>query len=760
METNLNQPQIEFTWPSETLEDILGTLGIEGLGSFNEETGFFSSWPTSENWFLYTIRLAGQMPMLLKDEIKNIEEKLSAVETTFDQHLSGLNSANDPEISKELRQLTDKLAEIEKLICERDSHEAYPYFARWFTLNLAVLSLLMKYENRYAQVRGVKLWFSGKYYLDRVIPLFYGERVDQINLQYTGALNDRVYVRDYRENLALTFDVPCGGEEDVELRELHLYLRRYIAWQHIQEIRLPENYNILVQAIAALSVTENSNIKQDQVLSVDSVWSEKHELILKQITDYQERCGDVIEKLINSAAAYLLQPTSGYIEVVAFRSAGDEDKKDKTKEKLSKKFQTQFTEKGKAIGESGVDFLTGKAGGTEFALTVMQNAIQGVASFIPGGTAISLMTGLVFKFLMQKGEQNKTDPMVALEERLKSFITDQAATTYLDDTQGTLNTNLNKLKSLMADLSWSDQEALERTANLRQLDIFSLETGCDGLLERILGTDATNKYYSYTFPLIQRFVLLYLLTTYITEALGYRTEAYILSRKKRLYHYVFDYIAKACPNLGDYRASKIQFNYYPDCVHPTGALYDEMNKTNVAEYSEMIETNLRDGMLEMARATSRVIYVEQCLRNTIRMVKEIYQSDVDIALEAARELEEKGLLDKVEQFNELFNMNLNFAQAWKETCKTQYYKTIELRNWGIQLKSGSFIELQGTNKRLSITQEMINRWNQGGWELFCDLEKEIPSTVNGHPTLFQVYEKDKDDNILKDKDGNPKPIEY
>ena len=292
MEPNLNKPHIEFTWPSETLEVILGTLGIEGLSSFNQETGFFSSWPTQENWLSYIIRSQQQIiPKLIEDEVTSIEEKLSAVETTFNHHLSGLDSANDADISKELRQLIDKVEEIGKLICERESHAAYPYFARWFTLNLAVLSLLMKYDkqNRYAQLRGVNLWWIGKNYLDRVANWSYRERLNQIYLQYTGAFNDRVYVRDERENMPLTFDVPCRGEEEAELHELYLHLRSYAAWQHMKKIGLPANYQILEEVITALSVTENSNTKQDQVLPIDAVWHEKGDLILNKIADYQEQ---------------------------------------------------------------------------------------------------------------------------------------------------------------------------------------------------------------------------------------------------------------------------------------------------------------------------------------------------------------------------------------------------------------------------------------------------------------------------------------
>jgi hypothetical protein len=428
METNLNKPHIEFTWPSETLADILNILGIEGLGSLNEEAGFFSSWPTQENWFLYIIMVQQQIPTLLEDEVTNIEEKLSAVETTFNHHLSGLNNANEAQVSGELRQLIDELEEIEKLISQRDSHAAYPYFARWFTLNLAVVSLLMKYENRYAQVRGVKLWWSVKYYLDRVCGWSYRERVDQINLQYTGALNNRVYVRDYRENMVLTLDVLCGGEEEVKLDELFRYLRRYAAWQHMQEILLPANYNILENVVAALSVTENSNTKQDQVLSVDSVWFEQLDLIVREITEYEEKCEDVIVKLINPAAN-LLQNTTGH-HVIAFRAASGESesaaedtlqkKKSAAEQALEEKIK-KLQEPGKNIGKAGIQLLKGQITGEKFALTVIEHSLKGIASFIPGGAAVSLVTGMFFKFLAG-GQEANVDPLVEHEKRMKSFI--------------------------------------------------------------------------------------------------------------------------------------------------------------------------------------------------------------------------------------------------------------------------------------------------------------------------------------------------
>ncbi|MFK0734781.1 MAG: hypothetical protein ACFKPT_25020 [Gloeotrichia echinulata GP01] len=803
MEPNLNKPHIEFTWPSETLEVILSTLEIEGLGSFNEETGFFSSWPTQENWLSYIIRSQRQIPRLLEDEVTNIEEKLSAVETTFNHHLSGLSSANDAEISKELRQLIDKLEEIEKLICERDYRAAYPYFARWFILNLAVVSLLMKYENRYAQVRGLKLWWSGKYYLDRVFHWSYRERLDQIDLQYTGAFNNRVYVRDYRENMPLTFDVLCRSEEEVELHELYLHLRCYAAWHHIHEICLPVNYQILEEVIAALSVTENSNTKQDQVLPVDSVWSEQRDLIQKEITNYQDRCGNVIEKLINPAANYLrepiallnpdkvmltsaqsqlkLEPTTDQEKLMSFSVQTQPQAEDPTELKKKKDAaNVALGNKIKAleapatqISQEAIQLLKGNITGEQFALTAIKNSLQAIAIFIPlpYGTGVSLVTNLFFGIL-QGGSQAKVDPILEHENRMKDFIRDENAKSYFDTTQQILNRRMKSLHEVNIDFLNENHKKQKNQSKIRE-KINELLNDCQILEERFFGT-AESRNHVYTFPLIQRFLLLYKHTIYFTEAFGspnneaLESEEVILMKKKQLYESVFNFIAKASIAMANNREKDITLRYHRQCAYHRINLYDEksgryLHDRTSGEYKPWEKSWEGDGkewveldelVLGTAKEAARVIAIEQCLRSTILQVREMYKLDAALFAKALHDVikeeeqaKQKGLqqqeIDRLTSKREYYERhfqpasNLDFTAEYKKAVKAEYEKLgnrynfeltwrdgiQEKRKYNLESKTISYTEYKMVSKNLSSFVEHTKNYDFN--HLFLDIEREM-----------------------------------
>lgn len=193
----METPHIQFTWSSDVLATILDSLGIQGLGSFDKTTGLYSAWPEGERWALYTAKIRQWMPALLSnEECETIEKKLTAVESAFNAYLSEADAGNLTALQK----MIEQLGEIEALIRNRgrDFHAAFPYFARWFTLNIAVVHAFMNHDHRAGQIQGLKLWWRGRDYLERVSSSAHAARANQIATALTGAFRDRIYVLDER----------------------------------------------------------------------------------------------------------------------------------------------------------------------------------------------------------------------------------------------------------------------------------------------------------------------------------------------------------------------------------------------------------------------------------------------------------------------------------------------------------------------------------------------------------------------------------
>jgi hypothetical protein len=590
----METPHIEFTWSSDALATILDTLKVQGLGLGNKTTGLYSTWPDQEQWALYTSKLMQWMPRLLSNEEREtLEKKLSAVESAFNTYLSQPDADNKEQQITELRKLLKQLEEIEALICDRGSHAAYPYFARWFTLNVAVLKVFMNYENRLGQVKGVKVWWRGRKYLEQVFHSACAARARQVTTSVTGAFMDRVYVRDEGTGTPLTIDVKMGTEDENAILYIQNFLRNKAGWQYIQDISLEESVKILEQVRNALTVTTESQTKQDQVLDTSQFWHDKKKFIEYEIEQQRKACEPVFDRLINQEIS----------------KSGWPNKKVDGEGKL-------------LIIDIEKRAVLAKSVAGDVALTVVSELVPTLIEMIPiVGPLISSIINLFLGFL----GGSKPDPWVEFERKMERLIRHQLATNVADNVK-------NGLQGFDRELKWFFQEYHHHSNNLTPSKQQEFKTRASNLITEIglyqfnVLTPASNAYYQVA-PYYQHFFLTFMTALAIGEKMGVETITFP-ERRKKLYEDTNTFINQAFNGIVQERRDDLRYIQKAGCMgRPSVDMYDD--RLNVVLVT-------RDGSLsdaiEASKYAAGLVGGIQLLRELCECVDGIIQRDAQATL--------------------------------------------------------------------------------------------------------------------------------
>jgi len=520
----------------------LDTLGVQGLGSVNKTTELYSTWPDREQWALYTSKLMQWMPTLLSDEEREtLEEKLSAVESTFNTYLSQPDADNKDQPIAELRELLKQLEEIEALICDRGSHAAYPYFARWFTLNLAVVKAFLNYEKRAGQLRGLKLWWSGRYYLERVFHSAYTARASQVITSVTGAFMDRIYVRDERTDTPLTIDVRMGGEDEIAVLNIQKFLRSEAGWKYIQDISLEQSVKILGQVRNALTVTTDSPTKQDQVLDASQFWRDKQERIEYEIAEQRKACDPAFDHLINHEARKQSLPAAKMgAKTLVGQKAAQPQKADQQQlvEAFINAYQPLVVATGKTPDERNEIEKNFPS-----AIKIVSEVVPNLIGMIPiVGDFLGPIYGMFFSFL---GQKSKPNPWVEFEKKMellvKNAISDFDANNVrnrlrgFDDELNLFINDYDRESKKVNGITLSDLAIFKGRASKLFSDVYQFKTS--------IVDPASNSYFKVA-PYYEHFFVMYIVVLAVAEKMNVGTYDFV-DLRTTLYNNAHTFIERA-----------------------------------------------------------------------------------------------------------------------------------------------------------------------------------------------------------------------
>lgn len=635
----METPHIEFTWSSDALATILDTLEVQGLGSGNKTTGLYSTWPQQEQWTLYTSKLMQWMPTLLSDEERDtLENKLSTVESAFNTYLSQPNTGNEKQQATELSELLKQLEEIEALICDRGSHAAYPYFARWFTLNVAVLKVFMNYENRLAQVKGVKVWWRGRKYLEQVFHSACAARASQVTTSVTGAFMDRVYVRDERTGTPLTIDVKMGTEDENAILNIQQFLRHTAGWQYIQDISLEESVKILEQVRNALTVTTESQTKQDQVLDASQFWHDKQKFIEYEIEEQRKACEPAFDRLINHEVrkASLSNVKAG---AKLFNSQHLDEQLVVVPQQLAELRAAQqqaaprqaalqaFIEAYKPLvvpqnlppiekAEAEREFVS--------AIEIVNRVVPNLLGMIP---IIGDVSGMIFGTFLAFFGGSQPDPWLAFEDKMKRMVRDQIS--IYDE-----NTIRNKLTgyddSIQLFLREYSQE-LESAQGITPIKLAGFKDRIGRMLDSMIvfqpqiTTPASNRYLRIA-PYYEHYFLTHLFLIAIGEKLEIPTYDFP-ERRKKLYRDTNLFVLNAINQIAQERHDDIQLVTEQLCAGGQSTkIYDHFKNVTFNTAVDTRDTH----RIGTYRKAAGLIASTQLIRELCMRVDGIIQKDTSI----------------------------------------------------------------------------------------------------------------------------------
>lgn len=289
------KPHVEFTMSFQPIAAALEELEIADPAT-RQAAGQGQGWVLPESWEPYVgYRSVPLGQEAAAGELAAIEAKLAGLEQDFAAWL-----AAEPRDADGLRRLTAELAAAETLITGAGSHATFPFFARFFLLEAMVFGKRMEIGDTTGadQLAKVQLWWRSRDYLQQVFQSAYAERVGHFVLRQTGALKDRVFAMDLRDQVPLTIDVAAGGQDEIELRRVCDYLASRAAWRYIQRLGIAEGALVLSHAHATITVTENSRFRQEDLVDPSKFWQEQQESIEAEIERNRAACGMALERLL------------------------------------------------------------------------------------------------------------------------------------------------------------------------------------------------------------------------------------------------------------------------------------------------------------------------------------------------------------------------------------------------------------------------------------------------------------------------------
>lgn len=483
---------IEFTWPISVIKTMLDQINVKGLGEVNPKTRMYSSWPAREDWEALTSSIASKMITKPKeDEAQIIDNRLTAAEAKLNALLS--SDAIKNEQVETLKTLITELEEIQSLIYLENSDEHYPFFARWFTLNVIVLTLFNQYETRVAQVRIVKLWYEASDYLQNVMHIASINRNQSIGQELTGEHLEKIFIKDNLHQKILTKSINFIDDKNSSISVIRDILANQIAQQHLRDIHFDKIITLLREGRNSLIVTKTSKTKQENVGTPMQFWTAFNLKIAKQT----EQSKELVENTLNEMVLEEPQPVPLHQQLSQGRNSSISSRKI-DKEELASDIIN-------AIGE-----IISNPSDVQ-PIDVIQSTLSIGLGLIPGfGGILSTLSDTIFSFFGSSGSDR--NPWKEFEEKMIDLIKN-----YMGEYDaGTITVKLNLLEtyiqeyiSLTSNVMPKGQYLSKGTTSQKDLDDFQnrLNTVVISNLRelKIIFNDPPSKSYFHTCPYYLRY---------------------------------------------------------------------------------------------------------------------------------------------------------------------------------------------------------------------------------------------------------------
>lgn len=540
---------IQFQWPLSTVKTMMDKINVGGLGDINPTTSMYSSWANKADWQEFTSSIASQMITKSSDEaIQAVDNLLTSAELKLNELL--VSSESSEVKLAGVKSLIADIEEIQGLICSTESIEHYPFFARWFTLSIMVLTVYNQYESRVAQVRIVQLWYIAKDYVQSAMHIATAERKNQIALAV--ADDDLFYIKDYGNQTALSVGVNFQSEDMKDLTLVQDIIATEKAQQYLNDLKFSEIVSLLSIGRNAIAVTGESRTSQENVANPTLFWDDYTETINTQLAQDREKLTTSYAQLAYSEA----QPLPSYtVEPLELRAA-DKDKPEKVD-------AAKLTE---SILNEVASYIDGSNKPT--AVQIAKSIFSLAVGAIPGvGGVLSGITNLVFAFLGSNKEEK--DPWLEFEKQLLYKVGNLLGEAEVRDIQNKLKTIDEYLKIYTNTMA----KALER--KLTDNDLITLRSDISIQVRDIKSLknqflNPTSASHVHTAPCFLHFFQTSILVLSAAKTL----DIDIAPHKQTLYDDTLKYITLAISGIVNQRKGEVYSDYTSNCSGSTYFIKD------------------------------------------------------------------------------------------------------------------------------------------------------------------------------------------
>ncbi len=615
---------IQFTWPISVIKTMLEQVNVKGLGEINPKTEMYSSWPNKEDWQAWTYSIASKMITRTTEKTtQTIDDNLIAVETKLNNLLSSDVSKDDQ--VETLKMLISELEQIQDLIFTPNSCEHYPYFVRWFTLNLMVLTVFNQYETRVAQVKIVQLWYKSSSYLGRVMQMAVADRKNLIGQAFTGDNLDNVFIKDHLEQKALTKNINFDTKDEVlgTLIEIQEVLSIKTGEQHLQDIKFDETVSLLRIGREALAVTTESRTKQENLPDPTEFLTNFREMEQKQGEEAKEKVIITFNELVYSEPQAL--PSNPESRLISTRK--EDDKK------------VDGIALTAAIIKEAAGFINNPS--SINAVSVSKAIFSTAVGAIPGvGAIASAVTNLLFGLLFPPKPEK--DLWAAFEEKMDRLIDEKLGEADAKSIENTLSAIEFTLRKYTTTLSKPIPfptivngvvTSITQKKFITNDEIIELKGLLRIALNSLVGLHFTFKNppsgsYFLTVRHYLRFFGTFMLALSSAKTLGMNID----EEKKLLYDGVLDYLTSAMIGIVTVRARDLIVDSNSDKSTKYFIQDRRLNKQVSELYSINMDTFPGQTILTHARDAARAIAVVRLLKElTISIAESIEKDSPDTA---------------------------------------------------------------------------------------------------------------------------------
>lgn len=576
-----NSPSLKFNWPVETLASLLNVVKVEGLGAINDKTGFYSIWPSQENWEPLVNRMLAATDFLLdENERQAIEAKLNTIELEFNQYLS----ANDPGNTVQQRKLLENLKDVQMLIFQPRicTHASYPYFARWITLNLAVL----RATRGDIQQRGVQIWSDCRPYLELCLHSAGLEGSNDIEIRSTGALNDRLYVYDRRKGFALTTDIAAGDEQEGNIFEILSFAKNLSVQRYRDGLSLDDGIEILSLARAGVAVNEDSEVKQDQLCDLKYLRSAQPgpEANAKS---QELACPECLDKIATpQLLAWARKPDGASIEKAELRLSGNEVVSD-------------------------------------VFITMGTSLIGAIPIF---GDFFNSTIGMLIRWLTPE----KPDPWIEFEGKMRLLVKFELEKSVADRLSGTLKGLDEEMNYLLRSYCSEYQKARPGSTDWMRQFHHRAETMISNL--NVLQTEIGSSTSPYTkAPFYEHCFLLYIAAIMFARKIGASQVEELTRRRRDVYTAFSIYIRLAARGIALSRGEDIKTKTYEDGKSSYPVIYDHRIEADLSPRTDYkVGSQILEDLLPAIRQLAGITAASQMLRCLTKNVVSIAAADREV----------------------------------------------------------------------------------------------------------------------------------